>query len=162
MAKIIFQGGDEYLLKLTRLEAATKEKVCGPAIHDAAEVVADAIRGELQTVPTDNGWGTQANPTKGPNERQKAALLDALGITRMRTDSDGFLNVKIGFDGYNKIRTKRWPSGQPNQMVARAVESGTSWMMKNGFVARAVSKTKKEALVVMQRKALEEIRKIMK
>lgn len=162
MARITFKGGEEYILKLSRLEAGATEKVCGPAIHDAAEVVADAIRGELQTVPTDNGWGTQASPTRGPNERQKAALLDALGVTQMRTDSDGFLNVKIGFDGYNNIRTKRWPSGQPNQMVARAVESGTTWMQKNGFVARAVSKTKKEALAVMQRKALEEIQKIMK
>ena len=162
MATITFKGGEEYMLKLSRLENATLTKVCGPAIHDGAEVVANAIRSELQNVPTDEGWGTQTNPTQGPKKEQKAALLDALGITTMRTDEHGMLNVKIGFDGYNGIKTKRWPNGQPNQMVARAIESGTTWMRKNRFVSKAVSKTKKQARAAMQRRAETEIKKIMK
>ena len=57
MATITFKRGEEYMLKLTRLEKEAVEKVCGPAIHDGAKVVADAIRAELQNVPTDEGWG---------------------------------------------------------------------------------------------------------
>ena len=68
------------MLKLTRLEKEAVEKVCGPAIHDGAKVVADAIRAELQTVPTDEGWGTQENPVRGPKKTQKAALLGTLGM----------------------------------------------------------------------------------
>lgn len=162
MATITFKSGEEYMLKLTRLEKETVEKVCGPAIHDGAKVVADAIRAELQTVPTDEGWGTQEHPVVGPKKTQKAALLGTLGITSMQKDNDGMYNVKIGFDGYNNIRSKRWPQGQPNQMVARAIESGTSWMSKNRFVGKAVSRVKKQALTAMQKRAESEINKIMK
>ena len=85
MATITFKSGEEYILKLTRLEKEAVEKVCGPAIHDGAKVVADAIRAELQTVPTDEGWGTQENPVRGPKKTQKAALLGTLGITSMQS-----------------------------------------------------------------------------
>ena len=36
MATITFKSGEEYMLKLTRLEKETVEKVCGPSIHDGA------------------------------------------------------------------------------------------------------------------------------
>lgn len=162
MATISFKNGEEYILKLSRLEKEAVEKVVGPAIHDGAKIVADAIRTELQAVPTDEGWGTQEQPVVGPKKTQKAALLGALGITSMSTDDKGFINVKIGFDGYNNIRSKRWPQGQPNQMVARAIESGTTWMSKNRFASRAVSRVKKQALTAMKKRAESEIEKIMK
>ena len=108
MATISFKGGEEYILKLSRLEKEAVEKVVGPAIHDGAKIVADAIRTELQAVPTDEGWGTQEQPVRGPKKTQKAALLGVLGITTMQKDSEGVYNVKIGFDGYNNIRSKRW------------------------------------------------------
>lgn len=162
MATISFKDGEEYILKLSRLEKEAVEKVVGPAIHDGAKIVADAIRTELQAVPTDEGWGTQEQPVRGPKKTQKAALLGVLGITTMQKDSEGVYNVKIGFDGYNNIRSKRWPQGQPNQMVARAIESGTTWMSKNRFVAKAVSKSKKQALAAMKKRAEGEIEKIMK
>ena len=47
-------------------------------------------------------------------------------------------------------------------MVARAIESGTSWMSKNRFVGKAVSRVKKQALAAMQKRAESEINKIMK
>lgn len=70
-------------------------------------------------------------------------------------------NVKIGFDGYNNIRSKRWPQGQPNQMVARAIESGTSWMSKT-VCRQGGEPGEKQALAAMQKRAESEINKIMK
>lgn len=162
MANITFKNGEEYALRLSKLAGDELTKVCGHAIYDAAEIVADAIRQELENVPTDESWGTQGTPTIGPKKAQKEALLHVLGVTRMSTDDKGFINVKIGFDGYNDIQNKRWPNGQPNQMVARAIESGTTWMHKNRFVARAVAKTKKQALEAMRKRAESEIKQIMK
>lgn len=162
MATITFKRGRDYELRLSRLAGRELTKVCGHAIYDAAEIVADAIRQELENVPTDEGWGTQSAPTAGPRKVQKEALLNVMGITSMSTDQNGFINVKIGFDGYNDLQSKRWPRGQPNQMVARAIESGTTWMSKNRFVARAVAKTRKRAVEVMQKRAETEIQKIMK
>lgn len=60
-----------------------------------------------------------------------------MGIARIRENSTGW-NVKVGFDGYNKIVTKRWPKGQPNAMIARSINSGTSFMIKYPFMDQTV------------------------
>ena len=88
--------------------------------------------------------------------------MDSLGIASMQDDGTGYLNVKIGFDGYNDIVTQRWPRGQPNQMVARSVESGTTWMKKNGFVRKAVASSRKRAVEFMKRTVDKAIETIMK
>lgn len=160
MATISFKNGDEYLAKISKLEAALKDEVCGAAIYGAAGIVADEIRSQLKAVPTDEGYGTASEPTRGPKAGQKEGLLDALGISSMEEKS-GYYDVKIGFDGYNGIKTKRWPNGQPNQMVARSIERGTTWMKANAFVKRAMAATRKRALEFMKHSVDESIRKIM-
>lgn len=160
MAVIQFKRGDEYLMKISKLEAALKDEVCGAAIYGAAGIVADEIRSQLKAVPSDEGYGTASEPTRGPKAGQKEGLLDALGISSMEEKS-GYYDVKIGFDGYNGIKTKRWPNGQPNQMVARSIERGTSWMKANAFVKRAMAATRKRALEFMKHSVDESIRKIM-
>lgn len=148
MATIQMKGLDEYLVKLSRLEQASKEEICGQAIHQGAGIVADAIREELKKLPTDESFGTQDHPARGIKAVQKNGLLKSMGITSMR-EENGYLNVKVGFDGYNKVRTGRWPKGQPNQLVARAAESGTSWLQKSPFVRVGVRKSKKRAVDAM-------------
>lgn len=160
MAVIQFKRGDEYLMKISKLEAALKDEVCGAAIYGAAGIVADEIRSQLKAVPSDEGYGTASEPTRGPKAGQKEGLLDALGISSMEEKS-GYYDVKIGFDGYNGIKTKRWPNGQPNQMVARSIERGTSWMKANAFVKKAMAATRKRALEFMKHSVDESIRKIM-
>lgn len=163
MATIQMKGLDEYLVKLNRLEQASKEEICGQAIYEGAGIVADAIREELDWgVDTDERFGTPENPTAGPRAIQKDGLSRSLGISSMRDDGKGFLNVKIGFDGYNRVVTKKWPQGQPNQMVARSVESGTSWMKKTPFVKKAATQSRKKALSAMSKSVRESIEKIMK
>lgn len=161
MATITFKNGDDYLFRLSKLEAQAKDEICGKAIYGAAAIVADAIRNEMEALPTDENWGSAENPTKGPKRKQLDGLSQSLGISSMEDDG-GFLNVKIGFDGYNDIKTKRWPNGQPNQMVARSVERGTTWMKANAFVKRACAASRKQALASMQKTVEESIEKIMK
>ena len=91
----------------------------------------------------------------------REGLADSLGIASMQDDGTGYLNVKIGFDGYNGIKTQRWPNGQPNQMVARSVESGTTWMKKNPFVRKAVTASRKRALEYMKDSVDRSIEEIM-
>lgn len=88
--------------------------------------------------------------------------MQSFGISSMQDDGTGYLHVKIGFDGYNDIVTQRWPRGQPNQMVARAVESGTTWMQKNDFVRRAVTASRQRALAFIKQSVDKSIEKIMK
>ena len=162
MATIQFKKMDEYLFKISKLEAELKDQVLGEAIYGAAGIVADEIRQKLEQVPTDESFGTSSAPTSGPRKKQVEGLMDSLGIASLQDDGTGYLNVKIGFDGYNDIVTQRWPRGQPNQMVARAVESGTIWMQKNDFVRRAVASSRKRAIEFMKKTVDKSIQKIMK
>lgn len=162
MATIQFKRGDDYLLKVSKIEAELRDKILGEAIYGAAGIVADEIRSALEQVPTDERFGTSDNPTTGPRKRQKEGLMQSLGISSMQDDGSGFLNVKIGFDGYNDIVTEAWPNGQPNQMVARSVASGTSWMQKNDFVKKAVASSRTRAIDFMKASIDKAIAKIMK
>lgn len=72
------------------------------------------------------------------------------------------MNVKLGFDGYNTVKTNSYPNGQPNVMIARAIESGSSIRDKHPFVRPAVNAAKKECLKKAEEVVNEEISKIMK
>lgn len=158
---ITFKKGDEYLMKISKLEALTRDQVCGKAIYGAAEIVADEIRAQLKKVPTDERWGSSTGLNAGPKKAQKKGLYESLGIASMQEDSKGFLNVKIGFDGYNDLKSMRWPNGQPNQMVARSVERGTSYMQPNKFVKKAMSQSTKRARAFMKASVDKSIEEIM-
>lgn len=162
MATIQFKKGDEYLMRLSKLEALLRRDVCGTAIYGAAGIIADEIALQLSQIPTDEHWGTPERPASGPREVEAQAIYNGLGIAKLQETGTGFLNVKIGFDGYSKLRTKRWPQGQPVQMLARSVERGTSFMRANPFVKRAVAAKRKAAVESMKRTIDEETKRIMK
>ncbi|MBQ6734847.1 MAG: hypothetical protein IJR00_08060 [Lachnospiraceae bacterium] len=67
-----------------------------------------------------------------------------LGLAPIRKDKK-FLNTKAGFAGYNKHITAKYDQGHPNAMVARAVESGTSFRRKCPFIAPTVRRFRHEA-----------------
>lgn len=151
MATIQFKKGDEYLARISRLEALTRDEVIGTALYGAADIVINEVRNQLDKVPTDEGgYGSEGRIRTGPTKGQVKALKATLGIAAMQDDGTGYINVKIGWDGYNQIKTKAWPKGQPNQMIARSIERGTSFMQKHMFVSKAVAKTRKRAIEFMK------------
>ena len=161
MATIQFKKGDEYLAKLTKLEALTRDEIIGTSLYGAADIVANEIRSQLNQVPTDEGgYGSEGRIRAGPTKGQVKSLKATLGIASLQV-VNGLVNVKIGWDGYNQIKTNRWPHGQPNQMVARSIERGTSFMQKHMFVSKAVKKTSKTALEFMRKNADAKIRELM-
>ena len=93
MATIQFKKGDDYLFKLSQLDLLSKEEICGGAIYAGAAIVADSIRNELDAIPTDESFGTREHPAEGPKAIQKEGLSRSLGISSMRDDGKGFLNV---------------------------------------------------------------------
>lgn len=144
MAKISFDAS-AYVSRLNQLGQAV-EPVSKMAIYDAAKIVTAAITDEINALPTEpeNKRGTPEHPLHGVTEAQKRGLLAGVGIARMRDDG-GIINTKIGFDGYNSTKTKKYPNGQPNALIARSVESGTTFRAKTRFIKRAVDKSKKQA-----------------
>ena len=145
-------GLNEYLSKLGNLEFKS-EDTCKKAAKAGGEIVADAIRSELNAVPTDETWSHGEVKRKGPRAVEKVGLQNSMGIAPVRNDR-GYINVKVGFDGYNKL-------GEPNPMIARSVVKGTSFMKPNNFVSKGVRKSRERAEQKMQVTVDEEIKKIM-
>lgn len=159
MAKMtIGKGMDEYLAKLGNLEFAAPGLV-GQAIYEGAKVVADQVRAEIEALPT--AESKRVAIPRDPTQVEKDGLLDGLGVAKKKNDS-GYINVKIGMDGYNTDKTKKYPQGKPNAMIARSIESGSTVMKRNAFISRAVNKTKKDAEAAMQKVIEEGIEKIVK
>jgi len=157
MAKITFTGVEGTMARLNALEVSLKDQVIGKMVYNGASIVADAVRDEIERLPTSQHkgkrwFGRPGHLARGPSEEQKKGLLASLGVSPMR-DDNGFLNVSIGFDGYNQVRTRRWPNGEPNQMVARSVARGTSFMEANPFFKASVEKTRTKAKRAMKETA---------
>ena len=161
MAKITFPGLSDYELMISKLSKGVDD-IAGKAIYAGAGIVADAIKENIKALPIVRGYGTTENPLPGGvTAPQKAGLIDGMGISPMQNDA-GYLNVKIGFDGYNATKTEKYPQGQPNQLVARGVESGTSWKQKKPFIRPAINASKSRAEAEMARILDQEIEKITK
>ena len=160
MATITFKGLEEYEKKIASMAKGIDE-ICGAATYEGASIVADEIRKSIESLPVVSGVGTEKNPLPGGvTATQKRGLLEGLGIAKMQNDG-GFYNVKIGFDGYNKTKTKKYPKGQPNQVVARGVESGTTWKKKYPFVRPAVERARKAVQAKMAETVDKGIKKVM-
>lgn len=155
MARLnVGRGLDEYLSKLGNLEFSAEEQ-CKRAIYDGADIVADAVKASIDTIPERSGGSA-----RGVYDDQRAGLKAGMGIASFKNDN-GYLNVKVGFDGYNSHVTKSFPRGQPNEMIARALEKGTSFSPATPFVNKAVNRVKAQAEAKMQKTLDAEIKKIM-
>jgi hypothetical protein len=161
MARMTFKAGDEYALKLSKL-ATNSENIAKKAIYGAAKIVADKIKSNLEALPEDRfRFLRDGEKFAGVPKQQKKDLVDSFGITPITEDGSGYWNAKLGFDGYGSMPTKQYPEGLPNQLLARAIESGSSVRQKKPFVRPAVTATKKQAIAEMGKIIDEEVEKSM-
>lgn len=162
MATIKAVGVDEYVAKLERLTTLSETKdFVGKAIYDGAAVVKGGFLQQLNALPVGQKYAKDGEKLTTITSVQKRGLQDGFGIAKMRKDGDSY-NVKLGFDGYNGQKTSKWPHGQPNSMIARAIVSGTSFREKNDFIGRAVRQTRDPAIKAMQKNLEKQINKIMR
>lgn len=152
-------GIDQYIGQLENLAFKSVDMI-GQAIYEGADIVADAIREGINNIPVDDGYAGEGEMLKGVKTIQKKGLQNGFGIAKMKNEN-GYYHVKAGFHGYNALKTKRFPAGQPNVMIARTVEAGNSFTKKTPFVAKAVRSTKDAAERKMAEVIDNEIEKIM-
>lgn len=141
MARMTFMLGEEYGEKLLQT-ACSSEAIAKKAIYEAADIVTNKIRENLEV-------------NLAGSTQSAGALSKSLGITPILQDKNGVWNAKIGFDGYDE-------KGVPNQLKARVMESGSSRVQKRPFVRPAVNAVRKDAQAAMQKVIDEELEKIMK
>lgn len=159
MAKITFKGLEEYEQKLLQLKNLSREMI-GEAIYEGAGVVADAVKSNIETIPIDDRYVTGGAMLYGITAEQKEGLRQGFGIASLQ-DENGYLHVKLGFDGYNSVVTKNYPNGQPNSVIARSVNAGTSFRSRIPFVDNAVNSKKASAEQKMKDKIETAIGKVM-
>lgn len=137
MAKITFDGLDEYLKTIEAL-GAKQNAIIKPAVYDGAAIVVNEVKKSLRRVVSNKSTGD---------------LEKSIGLSQMK-DENGFINTKLGFDGYDQ-------NGHPNVVKARALESGTSKQQKTPFIRPAINKCKNEVIQTMASKVDEQIKQIV-
>lgn len=162
MGRMTVKGLDDVSAKLELL--STKGvNMCKAVVWEGTKVVADQIKANISGLPVDS-WRPK-NVTKIPynvlTSENKADLLAGLGIADIRAEGGG-ANTVIGFAGYGSVASAKYPSGLPNALLARSIESGSSARVAHPFVRPAVNATKGAAQAAMQAKADEFIGNIMK
>ena len=82
-----------------------------------------------------------------------------MGLAPIQEKELGYINTKLGFDGYGSVPTKSHPNGIPNTLLMRSIESGTSFRKKNAVVRRSVNQAKASAVKAMADTIDDELRK---
>lgn len=160
MAKLYINPSiDTYIADLTKLMDESEE-ICKRSAYEGAKIVADRCRSEISGLPVESERQKRANGglASGVTNSQKNGLLSGLGIAHFRNDG-GFINIKIGMDGYNSTTTKKYPNGQPNALIIRSLESGTSFRSRNPVITRATNAAKGAAEAAIKKQMDEEIKK---
>ena len=142
LAKCKIVGLSKYTEQLNQLEADA-HPIIRQCIFEGAAIMADAIKDAIDTIPTRSNkiYGSTTNMLNGLTGKQKAGLKMSFGILPM-SDRNNQQSVKLGFDGYNDVETDQYPQGQPNQLIARAIESGTYFLQPCHFMSKAINANK--------------------
>lgn len=148
MAEIKVEGMEEFLNLLIATEKQT-ERIIGRSVYPGAKIVADTCKDYLETfIITESGRHTDS--THYPTPTQLKGLIDSMGVAEMKRKFGGIYDVKLGFDGYNEVKTKKYPKGQPNAMIARSINSGSSYMKRQPFMDMTIRISKEKAEVAIE------------
>ncbi len=118
------------------------------AVYPAAGYLANKIAAGLKELPTVEGKDGKP-PYMAPGYKldsissiQKQDLINGFGISKFE-NKNGYINVKIGFDGYGSYPTRNYPQGIPNPLLIRSLSKGTSFLKKNNFITKIYNREKK-------------------
>lgn len=162
MAKITVTGFEAFSEKLGKLAMKETERILIRGVYVGAGEVVAALKSAIASLPAEEGsWPFYKKTIVGLSETQKQGLIDGVGIASIE-DKNGVINTKVGFNGYNDHVTEHYPKGQPNALVARSLESGSSIGTKHPFVRPTASKARKTITQIMAEEVKKEIEKVMK
>ena len=149
MPRINVRGLDDLTHALSRVTDKSEE-IIKRAIFDGVAVIADAVRSNIGSISTGgpSAWETRRR------EEQKAGLQGGL-TTYQIEDKGGKIEGGVGFTGQNS-------RGQPNRVIARAFNSGTSFSSKQPFFDRAVRSSRGQAQQTVVSEIEAELEKLTK
>lgn len=155
------EGMDDFIDLCIKTDR-TLTSVIGKSIYPAGKHMGNAIKKSILDIEVDDGsHHTPHQLKKGPSSKQYKGLIESFGIAKMHAGNNGY-NVKCGFDGYNEIKTKKYPKGQPNAMIARSVNKGTSFMVAQPFMDNTVSRETVKTIEIIRENFEKQMERIWK
>ena len=153
MAMTIKTDGLDHLAEmLAQLENRAQEVASG-ALYEGAGIVADALNNGIRSIQTEPFKYATNGQMRMPSPQEKAALERKVGIAKFRKNgSEVDTLIGISYDsGYTQI------SGKPKSVavIARSINSGTSFMKKQPVFRRAKSQSQNAAKAAIVAKAEE-------
>ena len=151
------EGLDELSAMLAKL-GDKAQGVASGALFDGAGVVADAMKAAVDSIGTAPFQYAPPGQHRLPSPEEKAALVGKTGIAHFRkngSDVDTLVGV-TGNAGYAMVGGKK----KAVRMIARSINSGTSFMVKQPVFRRAASASTgaaKAAIVSKAEKMFEDI-----
>ena len=160
MPKLTIDGVNDFILRAEHM-ANGFSAVASAALYAGAGVVADAIKAEIRNLPEEKGYLKEGDRRNVVTPDEKQDLLEGVGIAHFKHEN-GNIDTAVGFDGYTRHETDKYPSGVPLPLIARAIESGSSVRQKHPFVRKAAKSCETAAKAAMEaaaRKKFEELSK---
>ena len=156
------KGLDKYIERLESLSNPYNAQVCiENAVTEGSKVVSQMTLAELEKMPVDNRPFVKDGMRTGVTQKVKNELIKSFGITPLDIKGNT-IDRKTGVDyGYNGVATRKYPKGQPNIVIARSLEKGTSFMPKNPVISRASRKARKPCIEAMKKSFEDDIERIM-
>lgn len=148
--KIKTDGLDNLGRMLAQLENRAQE-VASAALYDGAGIVADAMTNGINSIKTEPFRYAKNGETRLPSPQEKAALQRKVGIAKFRKEGsevDTLIGISYG-SGYAQIAGKQ----KPVAVIARSINSGTSFMKKQPVFRRAKSQSQNAAKAAIVAKA---------
>lgn len=158
MARMTVKGLTDWSIKLQELGEAAGD-VMAKAVYAGAGAVADAVKSAIDTIPEQQGYMPDGTQRVSATRDEKADLKEGLGISTF-DNVGGKVSCAVGFEGYSRHKTRKYPKGVPIPMIARSIEKGSSVRAAYPFVRRAAQKVKesaKSSMVDAAQKAIDEI-----
>ena len=150
--KVKATGMDDTLKMLEKMTDDI-EPMMKQGVYQGAGVVADTLKGELQSLRTNDKAPKTGKRLPYPEDKQ--ALVDKMGIAKITTGD--VVSTKVGFSGYYESK-----SGKQVALpkIANAINAGTSFMEAQPFISRTVKKASKSCVEAMQKQVDDSIKKL--
>ena len=160
MAMTMKTEGFAELEKMLAQAADKAQDVASGALFDGAGVMADAFSAAIAGIRTEKFHYARPGQTRLPSPEEKAALQGKSGVAKFRKNGskvDTIVGVS-GSAGYADVAGHT----KAVRLIARSINSGTSFMKKQPIFRRAKSQSQGAARAAMVAKAEEMINEIIK
>lgn len=148
-------GLDEVMAMLNKLDENT-EAIAKRALYIGAKVVADAYTAAVNSIRTSARRWHREPGGRLPTREEKDALH--IGISRFRGDTTEVDTIIGVAEGYTTVGGRQ----KATKLIARSINSGTSFMQKQPVFRKASSTSRRagqEAVVAEAERLIDEITK---